>query len=134
MAEWTDERMDDLAAQMAAGFDRTDRSISEVRGEISTLRTDLEREIKGVRTELHADNASLRAELQADNASLRAELKIGLEGLRTEFKADNASLRTELKGDIGALHAMMFRFCITAILCMGGLATALIGVLAAGPG
>ena len=112
MAERTDERMDDLAAQMAAGFDRTDRAIGEMRGEISTLRTDLERELKSVRTDLKADNTSLR----------------------TELKADNASLRNELKTDIGVLHAMMFRFCLVAILCMGGLATALIGVLAAGPG
>jgi hypothetical protein len=78
MAEWTDERMDDLAANMAAGFDRTDRAIGELRGEISTL--------------------------------------------RTEMRADHA-----------ALNAMMFRFCLAAILLMGGFATALVGVFAVGP-
>jgi hypothetical protein len=123
MAEWTDERMDDLAAQMAAGFDRTDRAIGELRGDVSALRTDLEREIKGVRTELKGDIHSLRTEFKSD-----------IEGLRTELKGDIQDLRTELKGDIAVLHAMMFRFCLVAILGMAGFATALIGVLVAGPG
>jgi len=134
MAEWTDERMDDLAANMTAGFDRTDRAIGELRGEISTLRTDLEREIKGVRAEMKADNASLRGEFKAGIDGLRADMSTGIDGLRAEMNAGIDGLRAEVKADLGALNAMMFRFCIAAILVMGGLATALVGVLAVGPG
>ena len=107
MAEWTDERMDDLAAQMAAGFDRTDREVGDLRREIGAFRIDVKRDI---------------------------------DGLRTEFKGDIYGLRTELKGDMRMLHAdiegvraMMFRFCITVLLLMGGFMAALIGLLATSP-
>jgi hypothetical protein len=33
---WTDERLDDLAARVDRGFDRVDRDIREVRGEMIT--------------------------------------------------------------------------------------------------
>ena len=35
---WTDERLDDLAARMNAGFARIDREIQELRAEIFGLR------------------------------------------------------------------------------------------------
>lgn len=34
---WTDERLDDLARRMDAGFDRVDRDIRELRAEIQGL-------------------------------------------------------------------------------------------------
>ncbi len=36
---WTDERLDDLAAKMDAGFDRVDADIREVRADLRGLRT-----------------------------------------------------------------------------------------------
>jgi len=36
---WTDERLDDLAAKVDAGFARVDADIRELRGEIRDLRT-----------------------------------------------------------------------------------------------
>ncbi|HSK51054.1 MAG TPA: hypothetical protein VK889_11255 [Solirubrobacterales bacterium] len=45
---WTDERLDDLARRMDAGFDRVDRDIREVRTEIREVRT----EVRDVRVEL----------------------------------------------------------------------------------
>lgn len=33
-AAWTDERLDDLAVRMDAGFDRVDRDIRDLRGEM----------------------------------------------------------------------------------------------------
>jgi len=115
MAEWTDERMDDLAANMAAGFDRTDRAISELRGEVSALRTDLGREIKGVRADMKADIDGLKGDNKA---------------LRTEFKGDMHMLHADIEG----VRAMMFRFNITVLLLMGGFMAALIGLLATSPG
>lgn len=45
-ATWTDERLDDLANRMDAGFARVDRDIrelrSEVRGEIGGLRGEID--------------------------------------------------------------------------------------------
>lgn len=40
---WTDERLDDLAQRMDAGFERVDRDIRELRMEIGGLRTTLMR-------------------------------------------------------------------------------------------
>jgi hypothetical protein len=34
---WTDERLDDLAARMDAGFARVDADLREVRSELSTM-------------------------------------------------------------------------------------------------
>ena len=44
---WTDERLDDLARRMDAGFDRVDRDIRD-------LRTELTAQIEGLRAEVHA--------------------------------------------------------------------------------
>jgi hypothetical protein len=42
---WTDERLDDLARRMDAGFARVDYDIRELRGEIGSLRTEMHSEI-----------------------------------------------------------------------------------------
>jgi hypothetical protein len=42
-AAWTDERLDDLARRMDAGFARVDADIRELRGEIDALRITLVR-------------------------------------------------------------------------------------------
>jgi len=51
---WTDERLDDLARRMDAGFERVDREIrelrSELRSEMAALRTDLQGEIAALRS------------------------------------------------------------------------------------
>jgi hypothetical protein len=38
---WTDQRLDDLARRMDAGFERVDRDIRELRVELGALRTTL---------------------------------------------------------------------------------------------
>lgn len=40
---WTDERLDDLARRMDAGFERVDREIRELRAELAALRTTMSR-------------------------------------------------------------------------------------------
>jgi hypothetical protein len=44
---WTDERLDDLSRRMDAGFERVDRDIRELRGEMHTGFTELRSEIRG---------------------------------------------------------------------------------------
>jgi hypothetical protein len=46
---WTDERLDDLARRMDAGFERIDRELRELRSEIAGLRVELRGEIAGLR-------------------------------------------------------------------------------------
>jgi hypothetical protein len=73
--DWTDERMDDLASRMDAGFDRTDHAIREVRTEIRNTRTELRTDVRDTRDELKSDIAELRSELKGDSGSLRDEMR-----------------------------------------------------------
>jgi hypothetical protein len=57
---WTDERMDDLANRMDAGFARTDDDIRELRGQMHSGFTRVDRDIKELRTELKGDIDALR--------------------------------------------------------------------------
>jgi hypothetical protein len=49
---WTDERLDDLANRMDAGFARVDADIRELRAEIGGLGAELRAEIGGLRLTL----------------------------------------------------------------------------------
>jgi HPt (histidine-containing phosphotransfer) domain-containing protein len=51
---WTDERLDDLARRVDAGFERIDREIRELR------------------SELRSEMAAMRAELRGEIAALRS--------------------------------------------------------------
>jgi len=53
---WTDERLDDLARRMDAGFARVDADIRELRGELRS-------EIGGLRGELRGEIGALRLTL-----------------------------------------------------------------------
>jgi hypothetical protein len=63
---WTDERLDDLARRMDAGFDRVDRSFErvdedfrELRGEIGNLRTEVRVEISDLRGTMNRFGAGM---------------------------------------------------------------------------
>jgi hypothetical protein len=58
---WTDERLDDLAARMDAGFARIDRELREVRTEMRELRAELKGDVDSLRAELKGDIDSLRS-------------------------------------------------------------------------
>ena len=62
---WTDERLDDLARRMDAGFDRVDADIRELRAEIRNMRTELRGAIVGTRAETRDDIGGLRGEIDA---------------------------------------------------------------------
>ena len=47
---WTDERLDDLSARMDAGFDRVDRDMRDLRGEMNAGFADLRGEINALRS------------------------------------------------------------------------------------
>lgn len=50
--DWTDERMDDLASRMDAGFLRTDHDIRDLRSEIAALREETHDGFAAVRKEM----------------------------------------------------------------------------------
>jgi hypothetical protein len=60
MMVWTDERMDDLATRMDAGFERVDVDIRELKRELRDTRQELKGDIAGLRTELKGDIAALQ--------------------------------------------------------------------------
>lgn len=90
--EWTDERMDDLASRMDAGFARTDRELRDVRAEI-----------RHTREELKGDIAELRSELKGDIAELRSELKGEMREFRTLLARVFIALLVGLFGLLAAL-------------------------------
>jgi len=63
-AAWTDERLDDLAHRMDAGFDRVDADIRDLRVEVremgAELRRDLGGQIESVRTDLGGQIDAMR--------------------------------------------------------------------------
>lgn len=81
---WTDDRMDDLARHVDAGF----RQVHE--------------DIAGLRAETHEDIAGLRTEM----AGLRIETREEISGLRTdskELRRDMTALNRDLRADVGQL-------------------------------
>jgi hypothetical protein len=67
---WTDERLDDLARRMDAGFVRLDRDLRDLRAEIGGLRVEMRQEIGGLRQEMGQEVGGLRQEI----ASLRGTM------------------------------------------------------------
>jgi len=64
LVNWTDDRIDDFADRMDAGFARGERQAAE-------LRQELKGDIAGLRAEVKGDIAELRAEVKGDIAELR---------------------------------------------------------------
>jgi hypothetical protein len=111
---WTDDRLDDLANRMDAGFAHADRALH------------------ALRLEVKADMVALRTELKGDIAASRTELKGGIDTSRTELKGEIDTSRTELKGEIDRLHALIVRFGVAILICLVTVIGALIGVIPGG--
>ncbi len=98
---WTDDRMDDLAAQVDAGF-------AQARVDLGSTREELRREIK-------AQGDELRGEIKDQGKELRGEIK---------------DLGQELKGEMRALAAIVAAGQRTMLQICGGLCVALIAAVA----
>jgi hypothetical protein len=91
---WTDERLDDLSGRMDIGFERVDRDIRDLRGE------------------MHAGFAAVRDEMQTGFAAIRSEMHTEFSAVRGEASAESRSLRAEigaLRTDMDSLRVMMIR-------------------------
>jgi hypothetical protein len=76
---WTDERLDDLAARMDAGFAAVGLEIRDLRTESVALRRELKGDMDGLRTELKGDMGVLRTELRSDFDRLQSTmLRVGI--------------------------------------------------------
>lgn len=69
---WTDERLDDLANRIHAGFAHADRESQSLRAEILALRLEVKADIRDLRTELKGDIAASRTELKGEIDRLHA--------------------------------------------------------------
>lgn len=74
---WTDERMDDLATRMDAGFERVDTDVHELRVEVRTVGRELRAEIGAVRTDLKGDIGDVKGEI-AELRKMLMSFGIGL--------------------------------------------------------
>jgi hypothetical protein len=104
-AAWTDERLDDLARRMDAGFDRVDQDIRDLRTEIGSVRNDLGGQIGDARTELGGQIGGLRAELTGQIGGLRAELTGQIDALRLALIRVGGGMIVAMLGMIAALIA-----------------------------
>jgi hypothetical protein len=62
---WTDERLDDLSRRMDAGFDRVDRDIRDLRGEMRSGFVEMRGEIGALRSLMLRMNFGIIASLVA---------------------------------------------------------------------
>jgi len=100
--KWTDERLDDMNEHMVEGFDRLDKDIREVRGEIAGVRGEIagvRGEVAGVRDEV----AGMRKEV----AGMRGEMAVRGEvnGVRGEVN----ELRVEMSTRFEAMHRLIIQ-------------------------
>jgi uncharacterized protein YdhG (YjbR/CyaY superfamily) len=138
---WTDDRMDDLAAHVDAGF-------AQARVDLRSTREELRRETKELRSEVKAQGNDLRGEIKAQGQELRGEIKAQGNDLRGEIKAQGNDLRGEIKAQgqelrsemnarfdivdrrFDALNAVLVESQRTMIQLCGGLCFALIAAVA----
>jgi hypothetical protein len=106
---WTDERLDDLASRMDAGFELVDRDIRDLRVEVRALGGD-------VRSEMRSEAGGLRGEI----AGLGVELRSEIAGLGVELRSEIAGLGVELRSEIAELRSTMNRFGIAIIVVLFG--------------
>jgi vacuolar-type H+-ATPase subunit H len=116
---WNDDRMDELAAHVDAGF-------AQARVDLGSTREELRREIKELRSEVKAQGDELRGEIKAQGQELRSEIKAQGQELRSEMNArfDIVDRRFD------ALNAVLVESQRTMIQLCGGLCFALIAAVA----
>jgi septal ring factor EnvC (AmiA/AmiB activator) len=105
-----------IAEAMSGARLATADDIASVRGEITTLGS-----------ELRAEIAALRAELKAEISSVRTEIAT----LRAEFRAEISALRAELKADIAAVRAEMELLRRDLTIRLGGMMIVAVGIILA---
>jgi hypothetical protein len=59
-AAWTDERLDDLSARVDAGFERVDRDIRDLRGDMNRGFADVRRDVGGEFAAVRGEIGELR--------------------------------------------------------------------------
>jgi hypothetical protein len=81
--KWTDERLDDMSAVMADGFNRTD-------ADLRALRSDMTSEFAAVRSEMRSEFAAVRSEMKSEFAAVRSEM-------RSEFAASRSAMNSRFE-------------------------------------
>jgi hypothetical protein len=102
-ATWTDERLDDLTHHVDGGFERVDKELGEVRGELSTLRREMRDEFTSVRGEMNQQFGSLREDMHAEGLAIRTEINGRLDSLQRTMIQFGASMIVAFVGLIVAV-------------------------------
>ena len=116
---WNDDRMDELAAHVDAGF-------AQARVDLGSAREELRREIKELRSEVKTQGDELRGKIETRGDDLRGEVKTLGQELRGEMNArfDIVDRRFD------ALNAVLVESQRRMIQLCGGLCFALIAAVA----
>ncbi|HEV2789763.1 MAG TPA: hypothetical protein VGV69_00510 [Solirubrobacterales bacterium] len=132
---WTDQRLDDLKAQVEGIDRRMEAGFTELRADLKGLRTEMHTGLKELRAEMHADLQGVRAEMQTDLQGLRAEMHADFQEVRTtmeagfkEAQAESVSIRQDMANQFAAQNRMMIQlfggmFATMAIGFLGVIAT-----------
>jgi len=80
-------------AEMTKHIDRLDRQFEGLRGEMISLRRDMNADIKALRSDINADMKALRSDVNAD-----------INALRSAINGDMVAFRREVHGDLLMLH------------------------------
>jgi uncharacterized protein YdcH (DUF465 family) len=115
---WTDDRMDDLAGRVDAGFAQVDQRFDKVHDEIAALRHGQER----LGSEFRNETKQLGGELRGEIAALRSSQ----ERLGSEFRKELKELGAELRKEINGLGARFDRLLTTLTAGFFSLVVALI--------
>jgi len=105
--KWTDERIDDMNGRMGEGFDRLDKDLREVRGEIAGVRGEVagvRDEVAGVRDEV----AGLRSEVAGGRTEV-AGVRTEVAGVRTEMAEMNTGIIEEMNRRFEATHRLIIQ-------------------------
>jgi len=119
---WTDDRMDDLARHMDAGFAQVRVDMGSMREEIKGQGRELNAKIERQGKELRGEIKGVRDEIERQGKELRGEI----EGVRGEI----VGLREGIDTRLDALNAVLIESQRTMLQLVGGLCFALIAAVA----
>ena len=132
-AVWTDERLDDLAGRMDAGFDRVDGELRELRRELSTgmadMRVEHREDMQGLREEIHGARTELGEEIHGVRTDLGGRID-GLGGRIDGLDGRVDSLGDGLGGRIDALSGRVDALQLTMLRLGGGMIIGFAGLIA----
>ncbi|MEL6290425.1 MAG: hypothetical protein AAFQ44_01350 [Pseudomonadota bacterium] len=83
--DYLDNRLGEMRSESKIEFAAVRSEITDVKEEVSELRSEVRTEISGLRSELRTEISGLRSELRTEISGLRSETKVEIAGLKAEL-------------------------------------------------